>query len=162
MNQSPQTGKRIVSKGEYAKAQRKRAALFSLGVSLIVAALGGILAFASILLPLGRYMREFPEADFVWLYPIITVAGLIIFVLAAGLLAHIVRVGAIFMFKKANAIDPGIPIHRVPPADLPAPDSLVRASEEPRQEPQAVLLRAATQTQERHEEQLVRAAGKVE
>ena len=32
-------------------------------------------------------------------------------------------------------------------ADLPAPDSLVRASAEPMQEQQAVLLRAATETQ---------------
>ena len=55
-----------------------------------------------------------------------------------------------------------VPLTRANTADLPAPESLVRASAEPVQEPQAVLLRAATTTQEKHEEQLVRAAGGTE
>lgn len=46
--------------------------------------------------------------------------------------------------------------------NLPAPDTLVRASEEPVQAQKAMLLRAATETRERHEEQLVRAAGGTE
>ncbi len=43
-------------------------------------------------------------------------------------------------------------------ASLPACDSLVRASEEPVQVQEAVLLRASTAGQEKHEEQLLRAA----
>ena len=62
------------------------------------------------------------------------------------------------MLRQAIKVDPGVPLTRANTADLPAPDSLVRASAEPVQEQQAVLLRAATETQERHEEQLVRAS----
>ena len=50
-------------------------------------------------------------------------------------------------------IDPGVPVTRANNADLLAPESLVRASVEPTQEQQAVLLRAATPGVERDEEQ---------
>ena len=50
-----------------------------------------------------------------------------------------------------------IPITRANTADLPAPDSLVRASSEPLQAQDAVLLRAVEERQEKHEEQLLRA-----
>ena len=67
------------------------------------------------------------------------------------------RLFACYLMKEMIYIDPGVPLTRANTADLPAPDSLVRASAEPVQEQQAVLLRAATETAERHEEQLVRA-----
>lgn len=57
---------------------------------------------------------------------------------------------------RAATLDTGIPFTRANTADLPAPESLVRASAEPVQEPQAVLLRAAAETREKHEEQLLR------
>ncbi len=86
-----------------------------------------------------------------------TAAGMIVLpfigLLAAG------NVWLIFaMMKTAKKIDMGVPVTRVNAADLPAPDSLVRASQEPLQAQEGVLLRAATQTQDRHEEQLLRAA----
>ena len=60
--------------------------------------------------------------------------------------------------KEARQIDPGVPLTRASTADLPAPDSLVRASQEPMQAQEAVLLRAAAGKQEQHEAQLLRAA----
>jgi two-component sensor histidine kinase len=55
-----------------------------------------------------------------------------------------------------------VPLARASAADLPALNSLVRASEEPRQEQQSMLLRAAAHGQETPPEQLVRAAGEME
>jgi hypothetical protein len=66
------------------------------------------------------------------------------------------------LFVKASQMEPVVPLTRANTAGLPAPESLVRASQEPAQEQQAVLLRAATQTQERHEEQLLRAARRLD
>lgn len=43
-------------------------------------------------------------------------------------------------------------------ANIPASESLVRASSEPMQAQQAILLRAASETTETHEEQLLRAS----
>ncbi len=51
-----------------------------------------------------------------------------------------------------------VPLTRANTADLPAPESLVRASSEPRQEQEAVLLRAAARSVGTPPEQLVRPA----
>ncbi len=59
--------------------------------------------------------------------------------------------------KSWRTVDAMQPITRANTADLPAPESLVRASAKPIQEQEAVLLRAVADAQERHEEQLVRA-----
>jgi hypothetical protein len=60
--------------------------------------------------------------------------------------------------KRVRRAKVWVTLARANTADLPAPDSLVRASAEPVQEQQAVLLRAATEGTETHEEQLVRAS----
>lgn len=60
--------------------------------------------------------------------------------------------------KTAQSIDV-LPLTRANTADIPAPKSLVRASSEPMQIQEAVLLRAAEAEQEKHEEQLLRAVG---
>ena len=59
--------------------------------------------------------------------------------------------------KEAVRINTGIPLTRANAADLPAPESLVRASSEPLQAQEAVLLRAAAEGMETPPEQLVRA-----
>jgi hypothetical protein len=61
--------------------------------------------------------------------------------------------------QDAKKIDTGIPLTRTSASGLPALDSLVRASEESRQEQQSVLLQAATEGGETPPEQLVRTAG---
>ena len=50
------------------------------------------------------------------------------------------------------------PLTRANTADLPAPDTLVRASSEPMQAQQAVLLRAAAEGQETPQEEMLRAS----
>lgn len=51
-----------------------------------------------------------------------------------------------------------VPLTRANTAGLPAPDSLVRASQEPLQAQQKILLRPALETTERQEEELLRAS----
>jgi hypothetical protein len=59
--------------------------------------------------------------------------------------------------KEGKEIDIGVPFTRANTADLPPADSLVRASDEPLQEQNSVLLRAATHGPETRPEELVRA-----
>ena len=60
--------------------------------------------------------------------------------------------------KEIIRIDPGVPLTRANTANLPAPDSLVRASEQPLQAQEGVLLRGAAEGMETPPEQLVRAS----
>jgi hypothetical protein len=152
MNQPPptenQTGKRIVSKGAYVKAQSKRIGMFLLSST-------PILITFSILYAGFRFVHYQQHIHLGWFALLIVIAlyaagGLIIF----AMMSEGVKQGAI-LFEEARRFDPGIPSHRANTADLPAPDSLVRASAEPAQEPQ-VLLRAATQEPETPPEELVR------
>lgn len=55
-----------------------------------------------------------------------------------------------------------LPFTRANTAALPAPDSLVRASEQPQQAQESVLLRAVAQGVETPSEQLVRASAGME
>lgn len=67
-----------------------------------------------------------------------------------------------FSLKRARKINVGIPLSNANTAHLPAADTLVRASAEPMQAQQNVLLRVALEGQKRHEEQLVRASSRQE
>jgi hypothetical protein len=153
MNQPPptekQTGKRIVSKAEYAANVGNKLSLFAFGVGVMGLGLVGILNAVSLtILGLGEAIKYHDSDD-------IKIAAFV-FLIVGGMSALIFWAGRKTV-RKAKQIDIGVPRTRANTADLPAPESLVRASEEPVQEQEAVLLRAATQTQERHEEQLVRA-----
>ena len=66
---------------------------------------------------------------------------------------------AIKCLHKAEEINPGIPITRANSADLSASESLVRASTEPTQAQQAVLLRAAAEGVDTPPEEMLRAVG---
>ena len=60
--------------------------------------------------------------------------------------------------RNAREMNLGVPLTRANIAALPAPDSLVRASEEPVEAQGAVLMRAAAGETQEDEGQLLRAA----
>jgi uncharacterized membrane protein len=157
MNQPPptekQTGKRIVSRGEYVKAQGKIAGL--LLVATFVAVLGmNIAAWLAIYFgcpTLDSHGNWVYKSDFDFIIATVCVCvSMVVF----GTISRLI-------YKKVEQATPGVPLTRANTGGLSAPDSLVRASAEPVQEPQAVLLRAGTGMQATPPEQLVRAsAGK--
>jgi hypothetical protein len=140
MNQPPQTGKRIVSKKTYVNAQIKKATLGSVSILLLGSAVGLAVVTLGVMGLVSARILLLPIAILGW---------------STSLFVGYMGIRAV---NRLEEIDPGVPLTRANTAHLSALDSLVRASEEPVQEQQAVLLRAATQTQERHEEQLVRAS----
>ena len=149
----PKTSKRIVSKGVYAVVQSVRAVFFLVGCALSGLALPlGLVAIVSVLLTLilGFVLADYPET------PFICVRGMCVAMAASGLTYVSWRMGKAAR-NQSFKIDPGVPLTRANTADLSAPDSLVRASEEPLQAQESILLRAATAGQEKHKEQLVRA-----
>jgi hypothetical protein len=148
MNQPPQTGKRIVSKVEYAKVRSNKAAEGIVGILLGLTAVGaGVLS----LLLLYGFVYFLLKWDF------LALVCLCLFVFIGGGTYCIAKVALEITRDSMKELEI-VPFTRANTADLPAPDSLVRASAEPIQEPQAVLLRAATESVERHEDQLVRPA----
>lgn len=169
MNQSAKTGKLIVSKGEYARLQGKRAQASLIGVgSMLLAVLSGF-AGASLIAILGYHLyfptRRFLLDMFVFKsndHPQDTLINIVLFdgggiVVLFGL-AYLYGTFGYDQLKEAREIDPGVPLTRSNAADLSAPESLVRASVEPIQEQQAVLLRAAIEVTQTPPEELVRAS----
>ena len=144
MSQSWKHNKRIVSKSQYVKMQGKLLGLRSAGVGLLLVAFWGALcSLASLVL-----VTVFPSARLLGL-PLFLLFGTISFFSGKWGLAS---------FQHADSIDTGILLTRSVADTLPAEESLVRASEEPAQEQQAILLRAATTSHETPSEQLVRPA----
>ena len=156
------TGKRIVSRGEY--VFRKTLAII-LSVCLIVC--GSSIALLLLSLPVSQHMDRVRTAHLpppVWsrerfYYTDLAMDGA--FLLTPLLLCCAIGLwwGKRRTWKAVEAIQP---IDAANTADLPAPDSLVRASSEPLQAQEGVLLRAAAHEQETPPEQLVRAAGGTE
>ena len=125
--------KRIVSKAEYARIQTIRFGLILSSLPLLTLILGH-----------GAIGR--------WLFP-----GHHIFVFAVGqILAMLLLVPLCRLLKKAQAIGDVVPVTRINTAHLPADESLVRASQEPVQEQQSILLRAAAEVGQTPAEQLLR------
>ena len=143
--------RRIVSKGEYAQKMGVKGLLATQSVVLFVVAelcLGG----AAVVVYLSSALAGFgPPISLCFL-----LAGLLL-IEGAFCFAR-----AIAGVRKATEINAGVPLTLANAANLPTADSLVRASEEPLQAQEAVLLRATVGTQERHSEQLLRAAGERE
>lgn len=130
------TGKQIVSKGEYFRVLITNV---SLGVGSIIAV---FLAVMSLICAwwLGYNYQ-------------MSGAVLLLSVFAYFLLRHSVK--WLYQAVKEETV---VPLTRANTADLPAPDSLVRASSEPLQAQEGVLLRAAAgETPAGPEEQLLRA-----
>jgi hypothetical protein len=172
MNQLPpteqQTGKRIVSRGAYAVSVGKKVSGLSSGVLFVLlgtfAALAGIsLALFSCLYPFVGNSPDWGSSDTglsVMVLGVFEMVGLgVLGIFGVG--SAVLIITGKKLLKGAKQLEPVVPLTRANIADLPAPESLVRASAQPVQEPQAVLLRAATETQATPPEQLVRAsAGK--
>ena len=159
MNQAQEPGKRIVSKGAYVKAQGKKVSLNLLGtVGIGLSLLMGFAAIVPVVFFIGGVCNAstFPgHADAYIGQAVVSAFGLLL--LAGGILGT-AKWGKTALAHAAE-LDTGVPLTRANTADLPAPDSLVRASQELMQAQEAVLLRAAVgETQERQEGQLLRVA----
>ncbi len=142
--------KRIVSKSAYVQAQADRAFMGLLGAGLwfstgfVALITVGCLVITCICLS----QKSFQGAG-----------GSLLVALLSALFARMCRRMASEAMQALRAIAPGVPLTRANTPDLPAPESLVRASAEPRQAQETVLLRAATEEQQTPSEQLVRAVG---
>ena len=142
MNQEP---KRIVSKREYAVQIFKKTGW---SVASFVATLITMFLFLAAMMIVIDFARWRVDSD-----GKLILAGVII-------LSGIACACATTMFRKAainTKLD--LPLTRANTGNLPAPNSLVRASQEPLQSQETILLRAAIETQEVHEEELLRASG---
>ncbi len=146
MNDAHKPGRRIVSKGEYARAQGRRFGLAADAVCLFIVA--GLCFVKAPLLCyiLGAAAANWPSATLLLL--LIPLPAIVIY--ALGKTASV-------RLRTALTLDTGVPLTRANVGDLPAPASLVRAAEEPVQAQQAILLRPSPPRHERQEEQLVRA-----
>ncbi len=148
MNQEPKARRQIVSKGEYADNIVWKAFVYILGIFLCLLFLLCLVALGVIVF---EAKQEGVPASYVPFFAFLVLA-------MAG--------GGWFLFPRAKQviqaakyIDPGIPFTRANTADMPANDSLVRASQEPAQAQEGVLLRAATgETQAQDARQLLRAS----
>lgn len=139
MNNAAKRNKRIVSRGAYARLLGRKAMLSIGGVGAVVVAIACYMGVTY------GCRREIPGGPF----------GTI--VLISGCLW--------FAYIASNCLEAAaglnvVPLTRANTADLPAHDSLVRASQEPMQAQEGVLLRASVGAQDQHEEQLLRAAEK--
>ncbi len=136
--ESKTTGKRIVTKGAYARVQINKywgwvqtASSFLLCIAILFV----IIQDTEHNFGLSHIIRE------------------LLLVVFAVSLYHV----AVCQLKRTLAIKPVVPLTRANTGSLPTSDSLVRASEEPMQAQKAALLRAAAATQEMPPDQLVRA-----
>ena len=153
-------GSRIVSRREYVCKQMERALTASMGGCF------GLLATFCAILALSLIIG----AILVILCSSAGIVGSIVILFLSlvgamfpGIIAVVMFCYSSILFKEARMLDPGIPFTQVNTANLPAEETLVRASVEPIQQQQAVLLRGAIHSDTTPAEQLVRpAAGKSE
>ena len=145
------TSKRFVSKGEYVKIQGKRMGTGLLALCLMLLTIAcGVAALLCIIQV--AVLSHNPGREWV---TILSLWGILPFSLTALVFSRM----SSETLERAVSTDAGVPLTRANTADLPAPDSLVRASQVPMQAQEAVLLRAAAQESQTPSEQLVRAAG---
>ena len=158
----PRPGKRFVSRSRYLRAQAKRAGLNTLAVgSWIAATLCVSFCFSCLDARLLEHVFD------LWHIPgrFVSIDGRFTMRVLCGLsllFATIAWVSARIGMKaqkSAAQIDPGLPLTRANSVRLAAPDTLVRASAEPVQAQETVLLRATVEGRQTPSEQLVRAVG---
>ncbi len=154
MMQEPKPGKRIVSKGAYAAAEGERVGTGIFGCGMLVLAaffawitVSGVVGLA---MTIVAFLTR-PDG-------LVVVEGLTFLTvfLAGAVATYVLWKGGIARMERSEKMDSGIPLTRANVADLPAPETLVRASSEPPQAQEAILLRAALEGQETPPEQLVR------
>lgn len=143
----PKTGKRIVSKGRYIKLMGMRLSLLACGAVCML--VGGVAAILGVMEGVNDVIRGSVGTNF----SLPSANGFY----ATCLVCFLVGVCCVFLGEKVK--EDVTPLIRANIANLPAPDSLVRASSEPIQAQEAVLLRAAVKGQETPPEKLVRASG---
>jgi len=125
-------GKRIVNKAEYAKLQRLRFAIIGLILCSLYLA---ILIFSDSTLGQRLFHGH---------HLVIFIVGQLVVVPACMLINIVMAIRIVVSDTHTNA------------ADLPIDESLVRASQEPVQENQSILLRAASDANQTPAEQLLR------
>jgi hypothetical protein len=140
--------KRVVSKSEYA-AHLARKTTFKTG-STMMSVGGGIIVTLALVgywvtLPILRDQPSWLTILFLLAWPLICIAGVM----------WCIREGAA-LNKQAEEVEPLLPPTRHNIEQLPAEETLVRASTEPIHEQEKVLLRAATGAEETPPEQLLR------
>ncbi len=141
----PKTGKRIVSRGKYLRIQATRISLACLTVicGFMLIEFGGDVVISALDFFCDlRYTFHSDRA---------------LYAVESSVVTFCFYKGMKTSFRKFATVEDVVPLTRANTAHLPAPGSLVRASSAPTQAQKAVLLRAAAEGQERHEEQLVRA-----
>ena len=136
----PKTGKRIVSKGEYVKLQGKRLWLY---LCSLLTGISIVLLCCNIC-----FLHYFSSG---W-------CAFLILGIACMVWCGKIKTAQQW-YQEAQKVPAVTPLTRANTTNLTAPDSLVRASSEPMQAQEAVLLRAAAQGAETPPEQLVRAVG---
>lgn len=136
------SGKRIVSKGAYAKAQSIRLGLgmFGSGAFLIAIVSGIAACFCTLSVPIAFMFAVYDHEWRELLYVLISLFFLCTF---GCIFVGLCCLGTAAM-KKVN-VSKIIPLTRANVADLPVTDTLVRASQEPMQAQGGVLLRAAVE-----------------
>ncbi len=152
------TRRRIVGKREYIKIHSRRGGLnmsiLFFGVLLVYPAIitlclliALVFIFANLFIPIEGFAVNFGG--------FLLVAAL---ALASGSLTVIIYRLLIASIKKTKAaeLEKIVLLTRANAAEIPVADSLVRASDKPAEQQQAVLLRAVTETQETPPEQLLR------
>lgn len=145
----------IVSRGEYAINTSEKVTLSALGAVLCTLAYIGIASttITALLCTVLFFTGGVEGLD------AFRDAGI---VLVMGVSSFVMLRFSRGSFTKSHSIDAGIPLTQAEMNDLPVPDTLVRASQEPLQLQQATLLRPAVEIPEAHEEQLLRAASEQE
>ena len=139
MNQPPKQKKRIVSKGQYVASWGSRLSLAAWGNFLYAIAIFCALVSTGRLIALITSLYEASRGKWAAGDIALELTGFVIF----GMVFHFFRTQGQRAMKKAKNLDAGVPLTRANTASLPAGESLVRASEEPLHEQQAVLLRPA-------------------
>jgi hypothetical protein len=154
MNQPEKSHKQIVSKAEYVAVMSKKASLSFSGTVFLCTSYFAILCGLALGLTLsimGVLVMTYSP-----------LGGAIRIGIGLGLGFVIIRGGMFFsnraedILQKAEGMNVGVPFTQANTAHLPASESLVRASSEPEEEQQSVLLRASIHSQQTPAEQLLR------
>ncbi len=146
------TGKRIVSKAEYVEAQAKRLGWVGVGITTFLA-----ISLCALLFVVPLLQNDHGRLNKRGEYTSSTSTMIIVFTVI-GCCLYLTNKIWDCIGNKVVEIDPGTPLTHANTAHLPAPDTLVRASSEPTQAQQTVLLRAVAAGQQTPPEQLVRAS----
>lgn len=138
------SGRRIVSREEYLRAMGKKIVLSTYGVGIVLIGLLTLIATGWLISWASGGVLD----------------GLLLFlVIILGLGSVLLLLIGKAWLREATQIDAGILLTRTNAVDLPAEETLVRASTQPVEKHRTVLLRAAFHSDTTPEEQLVRPVG---